>query len=104
MPALAATVNCDADGMEMEYRFTPTYGSLRVSVAQDVLSDSSDNKVEFTIYADGKVVAQKAITFKQTAELTASLAGVTVVKLVASTKGTCRTSSTALVTKAVVRG
>ena len=34
----------------------------------------------------------------------AALAGVTVVKLVASTKGTCRTSSTALVTKAVVRG
>lgn len=102
--ALAATVNCDADGQEMEYRFSPTYGTLRVAVAQDILSDSSDNTVNFQLVADGKVVAEKAIKFKQSGDLSMSLSGVTVVKLVASTKGACKTSSVALLTNATVQG
>lgn len=102
--ALAASVNCGQAGVELEYRFAPTSGTLAVSVAQDVLSDSSDNTVGFTILTDGRSVAEKAISFKQTAELTAPLDRVTVVKIVAATKGACRTSSTALITSATVRG
>ncbi len=102
--ALAATINCNAPGQELEYRFAPTNATLKVSVAQDVLSVSSDNTIDFQIVADGKSVAEKALTFKQTADLSAPLTGVTVVKIVAKSTGACTTSSTALVTKAVVSG
>lgn len=104
IPALAATVNCGQPGPELEYRFTQTAGTLRVGVAQDLLSVSSDNTVLVQLVADGRVVNEKPVTFKQAAELTAPLNGVTVVKVVATPQGTCRSSSAALITGAVVQG
>nr|NLI48953.1 hypothetical protein [Propionibacterium sp.] len=104
IPALAATVNCGQPGPELEYRFTQTGGTLRVTAAQDLLSVSSDNTVLVQLVADGRIVNEKALTFKQTAELTAPLNGVTVVKIVAAPQGACRASSTALITGAVVQG
>ena len=104
VPALATTANCGQPGTEIEYRFAPTGGNIKVTVAQDLLSDSSDNTVLFQLVADGRAVTEKPGTFTQTAELTAPLNGVTVVKIVAVTQGTCRSSSTALVTRAVVQG
>ncbi len=104
IPALATTANCGQPGTEIEYRFAPAGGNIKVTVAQDLLSDSSDNTVLFQLIADGRAVAEKPLTFKQTAELTAPLNGVTVVKIAAVTQGACRSSSTALVTRAVVQG
>lgn len=103
-PMLGATVNCNTTGPELEYRFAATRGTLKISVAQDVMSVSSDNTVDFVLLADGKAVAEKPVTFKQAADLSAPLTGVTVVKVVAKTTGTCTTSSTALITKATVTG
>lgn len=104
VPAIAATVNCDGPGPEIEYRLSPTTAKLRVTVVQDILSDSSDNTVNVKIMTDGKTVAEKAISFKQSAELTAPLTGVAVIKLVASPKGDCTTSSNVLITQAEVQG
>lgn len=102
--ALATTVNCGQPAPALEFRFAPTRGNLKLNVGQDIMSASSDNTVEFVLYTDGKAVAQKSVTFKQSAELSAPLAGVTVVKVAAKTTGACTTSTTALVTKAVVTG
>lgn len=104
VPALATTANCGQPGTELEYRFAQTGGNIKVTVAQDLRSDSSDNTVLFQLVADGRAVAEKPVTFKQSAELTAPLNGVTVVKIVAAPQGACRSSSTALVTRAVVQG
>ncbi|HNV13147.1 MAG TPA: hypothetical protein PKL63_00670 [Dermatophilaceae bacterium] len=102
--ALAATVNCAVAGPEIEYRVLPTNSSIKVTVAQELMSDSSDNTVTFSLVTDGKVVNEKPVTFKQTAELVAPLTGVTVVKITAVAKAPCKTSSTALITRAIIQG
>ncbi len=102
--ALGAVVNCNQGTAELEYRFSTSRGQAKVTVAQDALSDSSDNTLEFLLVADGKQVASKTVTFKQTAELAASVNGVTALKVVARTKGACTNSSTALITKAFIQG
>jgi hypothetical protein len=102
--ALAATVNCAVAGPELEYRVLPTNSTIKITVAQELLSDSSDNTVTFQLVTDGKVVNEKPITFKQTAELAAPLTGVTVVKVTATAKAPCKTSSTALITRAIIQG
>lgn len=104
VPAYAVTVACEQPPAVLEYRLAPGSGVIKFSVAQDLLSDSSDNTLAVQLVADGRVVTEKTLTFKQTAELSAPTAGVTVVKLTAATRGTCRTSSVALVTQAVLQG
>ena len=102
--ALAATVNCAVTGPELEYRVLPTNSTIKVTVAQELMSDSSDNTITFQLVIDGKVVNEKPITFKQTSELSAPLTGVTVVKITATAKAPCKTSSTALITRAIIQG
>lgn len=102
--AAAATINCNQAPVEVEYRLMPTRGTIRVTVAQDVLSSSSGNTVDFQIVADGTAVAEANVVFKQKAELTAPLTDVVVVKITAQSKGTCRTSSTALILSATIQG
>ena len=103
VPALASTVNCGETGSGLEFRLLPTSGTVRISAAQDLMSDSSDNPLTVQLLADGKVVGEQAITFKQTAELSAPLTGVTVLKIVATSKTPCRTSSVALITRALIQ-
>ena len=94
---------CGETGSGLEFRLLPTSGTVRISAAQDLMSDSSDNPLTVQLLADGKVVGEQAITFKQTAELSAPLTGVTVLKIVATSKTPCRTSSVALITRALIQ-
>lgn len=104
VPVLTAVISCLGGPPELEYRFPPSRGTVRLVVAQDILSRSSDNTLEFLLVADGKQVATKAITFKQQAELGAPLTGVTSLKVVVRPKGACKDNATALITEASAKG
>lgn len=103
VPALASTVNCGETGPALEFRLLPTSGTVRITAAQDLMSDSSDNTLTVQLIADGKVVGEKPLAFKETAEMTAPLSGVTVLKIVSTAKTPCRTSSVALITRALIQ-
>lgn len=101
--AIATRVYCGQESSPLEFRFAEQPGTLRLTVAQDMASASSDAKVEFALIVDGRRLESKAITFKETTELSASLSGASVVNVIASTKESCsRNTVIALITKAVI--
>ncbi|WP_052462141.1 hypothetical protein [Nigerium massiliense] len=102
--AMGAFITCGQPAPELEYRLANGRGTVRMSVAQDIMSDSADNTIEFVLLADGKQVANRPVTFKQKADLTASLNGVTVLKVQARPRGKCTDATTAIITKAFVQG
>lgn len=111
IPAIATEVSCyeDGRGTLLEMRFPDAVGkaTLHANVAQGMDSESSNEKLEFTLQTDGRRADTKNIDFKGTAELIAPLSGVTVatiwVKPVAgSADYKCQDSATALITKLVL--
>lgn len=89
----------------VEYRFAETQGVLSVDVAQDMNADASSDIVEFTMYADDRLVDTKAIKFKEQKTLTTKLAGVVTVKILATqATESCDVGTTALITQVSVKG
>lgn len=107
--AMAAEVTCwSRDPKLLEYRFAQVQGRLRAQVAQDMRSPSPDVELEFSLIADGRQVDVKNADFKGQPELSADLAGVTVlrigVKPAPGTADQCRNAdtATALITSVIV--
>ncbi len=103
--AMSRELECyaDEDDSPLELRFGQATGTLKVSVAQDTASQSSEGKVEFSVKADGRMVGTKTVGFKESAELAVPLAGVAAVKIEAKQVGEeCAGQVTGLITKLVV--
>lgn len=106
--AMATQVRCRTSRPEtLEFRFAQVQGRLMVQVAQDMRSDSPDFELEFSLTADGRQVDVKNADFKGKPELSADLAGITVLRIgVQAAPGTansgCEGSANALITSIVV--
>lgn len=99
--AIAESVGCYVynSANQLEFRFASVPGTLKVAVAQELNSDSSDAQLEWSLYADGKQVDSKMIAFKESQELSTSLSGVAAVKILVKHKeSNCTGSATALIT------
>lgn len=107
LQAMSRSLNCayDEDQNPLELRFGQATGKLKVAVAQDTASPSSDGSVEFSVRADGRMVGTKRVSFKERAELEVPLAGVAAVKVEAKrVDEPCRGDVTALITKLALEG
>lgn len=104
--AMAVEVDCyTRQPQQVEYRFAQVRGQLAVEVAQDMRSASPDVEVEFSLEADGRQISAKNVKFKDKAELTTDLAGVTVLRIGAKTapnQAACKGTANALITSIVV--
>lgn len=80
--AMAISVRCTDDRLKpLEYRFAQVRGKITVQVAQDMRSTNPDLELEFALVADGRQLEAKNVKFKDKAELTTDLAGVTVLRI-----------------------
>ncbi len=102
--ALASSVGCNGTSDPLEFRFSQTSGTLVLGVAQAIDSASSTESLTWTVASDGRLTQTVAIAFREAAEITVPLAGVSVVDLTLSVPGPCSAGATGLVVKAVVNG
>ncbi|NCD19245.1 MAG: hypothetical protein EOL89_04575 [Actinobacteria bacterium] len=70
---------------KMELRFQPQRGTLRIEVAQALMSANSDVPVEWRLSADGRLVETQTVLFNERRTMTLDLTGVSAVILEAST-------------------
>lgn len=106
--AMALQLSCTSRSVQVvEYRFAQLTGRVAVQVAQDMRSEASDAELAFSLEADGRQIEAKNINFKDKAELSTDLAGVTVLKVGvrAAPSSPCRSSKTvnALITSIVIQ-
>lgn len=109
--AMKAEIDCyvDGRGASIEMRLAQPTGRMLVDVAQAMDSESSGERLEFSLYTDSRLADSKTIPFTGTATLSAPLAGVAVVVVgVTPAEKTadyeCGAEATALITKmAIVR-
>lgn len=102
--ALAQVTGCYGSHDPLEFRFAQNQGTLRFTVAQSMDSESSGAVLEWALIVDGRQIQTKSIGFKDSAELTTSLAGVAVVQLDLEKTGSCAGTATGLVLEAVIQG
>lgn len=99
--AIATPVSCfsGSSSNQLEFRFASVPGTLKIQVAQDLNSDSSDAQLEWSLFADGRQVDTKLIGFKESQVLSADLSGVAAIKIqVKHKEQNCTGSATALIT------
>lgn len=102
--AIASRLYCHEPKL-LEYRFAQTHGTFNVAVAQDMLSPTSEDVLEFSLTADGRQVVTKTIAFKQTQKLSTSLEGIAVIKVGVKINGSCHgDGAIALLTRVWVEG
>lgn len=107
--AMKVDVDCYSDGTRevIELRFAQPTGRFNVDVAQAMDSQSSNERLEFSLTTDGRLADAKTIPFTGVATLSAPLAGVTVVRVSvkpaeATADYRCSGDSTALITKMAI--
>lgn len=105
-PGLAFQVGCgDYSSSPLELRFSQASGTLKATVGQASNSPSTGGTLEFSLIADGRRVQAKSVSYQQTAELSADVSSVNLVKIDVKQSGTeCDRPITALITNLGLSG